>query len=209
MEISKNPNMESIILETAERLFLEKGFAMTSTTEIAKEAGCNQALVHYYFRTKEKLFETVFSKKAELIFSTFLQIEDEALSFEEKLKRKIEVHFELLRANPQLPFLMLNELTTNPKRILAIKEKIRSLPESVFARIDRELKEEIQSGRIRQIELIDLMMAVISLNMAMFLAKPIMSVLVGVGEEEYERMLERRKEENVRIIINSLKAGLM
>jgi len=58
--------MEQLIVETAERLFLEKGFAMTSTTEIAKEIGCNQALVHYYFRTKAKLFEAIFEKKIKL-----------------------------------------------------------------------------------------------------------------------------------------------
>ena len=53
--------MEQAILRAAERLFLDKGFALTSTTEIAREAGCNQALVHYYFRTKENLFSKRFS----------------------------------------------------------------------------------------------------------------------------------------------------
>ena len=59
MEVKNNPTMEIVILETAERLFLEKGFGMTSTTEIAKEIGCNQALIHYYFRTKENLFNII------------------------------------------------------------------------------------------------------------------------------------------------------
>ena len=69
MEFKNNQSMESIILETAERLFLEKGFAMTSTTEIAKEVGCNQALVHYYYRTKENLFNVIFEQK----FNGFFQ----------------------------------------------------------------------------------------------------------------------------------------
>ena len=60
MEVKENPTMEIQILETAEKLFLEKGFASTSTTEIAREVGCNQALVHYYFRTKENLFNTIY-----------------------------------------------------------------------------------------------------------------------------------------------------
>ena len=63
MEVKENPTMEIQILETAEKLFLEKGFASTSTTEIAREVGCNQALVHYYFRTKENLFNTIFEQK--------------------------------------------------------------------------------------------------------------------------------------------------
>ena len=49
-----NNTTEKSILEAAERLFLEKGFALTSTTMIAKEVGCNQSLIHYYFRSKEK-----------------------------------------------------------------------------------------------------------------------------------------------------------
>ena len=60
MDIKENLTMEEVILETAERLFLEKGFALTSTTEIAKAVGCNQALIHYYFRTKDNLFNTHF-----------------------------------------------------------------------------------------------------------------------------------------------------
>ena len=90
MEVKNNPSMEIVILETAEQLFLEKGFAMTSTTEIAKKIGCNQALIHYYFRTKENLFNLIFEKK----FRQFIQHAFEfgnpkELAFEEKLKRII------------------------------------------------------------------------------------------------------------------------
>jgi len=68
MDIKQEQPMEQTILEVAERLFLEKGFALTSTTEIAKEAGCNQALVHYYFRTKDNLFNTIFEQKFRMLF---------------------------------------------------------------------------------------------------------------------------------------------
>ena len=65
--MDKNQNIEERILWVAERLFLEKGFSGTSTTEIAKAVGCNQALIHYYFRTKEKLFWDVFTPKMDHI----------------------------------------------------------------------------------------------------------------------------------------------
>ncbi|MHC1738491.1 MAG: TetR/AcrR family transcriptional regulator [Ignavibacteriaceae bacterium] len=204
MEINKNANLEQGILEAAERLFLEKGFAMTSTTEIAKEAGCNQGLVHYYYRTKEKLFEEVFSKKAELFFSAFMNVANEELPFVEKLRKLIGVHFDMLRKNPRLPFLLLNEFTTNPSRLLSVKEKIKKLPESVFAKMDKELREEIRCGRIREIELADLMITIISLNGGLFIAKPILSVITGMGEEEWERMAERRRDENIRIIVQTV-----
>lgn len=204
MEENKNTNLEQAILEVAERLFLEKGFAMTSTTEIAKEAGCNQGLVHYYYRTKEKLFEEVFSKKAELFFSAFMNVENEELPFRGKLRRVIEVHFDMLMKNPRLPFLLINEFTTNPGRVLSVKEKIKNLPESVLAKMEKELKEEIRCGRIREIELVDLMLMIISLNGGLFIAKPIMGAIMGMGEEEWERLAKRRRDENVRIILQAV-----
>ena len=69
--------MEQAILRAAERLFLDKGFALTSTTEIAREAGCNQALVHYYFRTKENLFEKIFEQKIRMLISNIFSIDRE------------------------------------------------------------------------------------------------------------------------------------
>ena len=74
MDIKNEQSMEQAILEEAEKLFLEKGFALTSTTEIAKRVGCNQALVHYYFRTKDNLFNTIFRTKIQSLLSAYFRI---------------------------------------------------------------------------------------------------------------------------------------
>ena len=132
MKHNKDNTTEQAILETAENLFLEKGFAMTSTTEIARIVGCNQALVHYYFRTKDRLFDTVFEKNANMFISAFLQKMDENISFEEKVRKKIEAHYDMLKANPKLPFLFFNELNTNPKRLNLLKEKTRGFAQIVL-----------------------------------------------------------------------------
>ena len=58
----KSEEMENKILEAAQELFLEKGYMATSTVDIAKKVGCNQALVHYYFRTKQNLFKQIYLK---------------------------------------------------------------------------------------------------------------------------------------------------
>lgn len=84
MEQTREQSMESIILETAERLFLDKGFALTSTTEIAREAGCNQALVHYYFRTKEQLFIRIFEEKIKIFAGAFFSIDEKPGNFPRK-----------------------------------------------------------------------------------------------------------------------------
>ena len=81
-------NMEQTILESATELFLKKGFKATFTTEIAKEAGCNQALVHYYFRTKDRLFEAIFQEMVKFFVGALHDIGKEEPPFMEKLEKK-------------------------------------------------------------------------------------------------------------------------
>ncbi len=127
MSINKD-NMEEAILNAAKKLFLEKGFRGTSTTEIAKEVGCNQALVHYYFRTKDRLFEAIFNKKIKFFIEALLKVDSEDLPYEEKLAKKIESHFEAIREDPRLPLFFFNELSTNPTRIHEMRERLGELP---------------------------------------------------------------------------------
>jgi|YelNatPaOPRAMG01_1025707.scaffolds.fasta_scaffold32211_2 AcrR family transcriptional regulator len=196
---------ERRILEAAERLFLEKGFAMTSTTEIAKEAECNQALVHYYYRTKDHLFEAIFEQKVYLFMTTFLEIDSSNDSFEEKLRKKIEAHFDILHANPKLPFLFVNELTTNPARIQLVKEKIGYTTEAYYLRFQEELKAEIEKGNIRPIDPVDLLLTVISLNAVLFLISPIVKIITNISDQQMQKLMLQRKAENVKIILNSLR----
>jgi AcrR family transcriptional regulator len=205
MKEKEDHNMEQIILETAENLFLEKGFALTSTTEIARVAGCNQALVHYYFRTKDRLFDAVFEKNTRLFVSAFIQPVEEKVSFEEKLRKKIETLYDILKVNPKLPFLFFNELSTNPLRLNLLKEKIGDLPKSYFSLMEVELKEEIEKGTIRPVTATDLLLTILALNLVVFLAGPVMKELTGMTEPEYQTLIERRKRENVTIILKGLR----
>jgi TetR/AcrR family transcriptional regulator len=198
-------NMEQAILQAAEQLFLEKGFALSSTTEIAKRAGCNQALVHYYFRTKDKLFDAIFEKKAKIFFADVIQISDTAPSFEEGLRRAIEAHFDMIRANPHLPFLIVNELTTNPARIESIKRIIGPTIGGINARIESWLKAEIAKGNIRAIEPFDLLVTIVSLNAALFLAAPIVKQARGISDEEFAKYLDARRKANVDFVLKSLR----
>jgi TetR/AcrR family transcriptional regulator len=196
---------EKTILEAAEQLFLDKGFALTSTTEIAEKAGCNQALIHYYFRTKEKLFEAIFEEKARIIFSNVVEVSDSADSFEEGLSRAIEVHFDMLRKNPRLPFLVINELTTNPSRLEMVKAIVRPKIEGVYSRLERWIAEEVAKGGIRPIEPFDLIYDIITLNAAIFLAAPIFKQALNIDKAAFDKYLDARKKANVEFIINSLR----
>jgi AcrR family transcriptional regulator len=197
-------NFEKAILDAAEKLFLEKGFSMTSTIEIAKEAGCNQSMVHYYYRTKDKLFDAIFENKANLIINTIISNWNSEIPIKENLKNAIEAHFEILRENPKIPFLIFNELTTNPERLKKIVDKIQNIKELFFPKFVNDLKKGIESGEIRKTEPIDFIVLLVSLNVIPFVAKPLIQSIAMMNDKEFEEFIKVRKQENVRIILKSL-----
>lgn len=198
-------SMDEVILKAAENLFLNKGFAMTSTTEIAAAAGCNQALVHYYFRTKERLFTTIFKQKAKLFASVLFTIDDEGGSFEDKLKRKIEAHFDMLVQNPRLPFLIINEITTKPQRIDDIKSSVAEVITGVAFNFQKSLDDAIRDGVIRKISMENLLLNILSMNVGLFLVAPIFRNVFGINNEQFEMMLADRRREVVMTILNGLR----
>ena len=85
--MKEEQNTEQAILKAAEKEFIEKGYALSKTTEIAKAAGVTHAMLHYYFRTKENLFDKVFQEKSRLIAGSFASIVNEDLPFLEKVAK--------------------------------------------------------------------------------------------------------------------------
>ncbi len=205
MSISAGQNMEKAILEAATKLFLEKGFKATSTTEIAKVVGCNQALVHYYYRTKDRLFDAIFEKKIGSFIGSLLKISHEDLPFEEKLTKRIESHFDAIKEDPKLPLFFFNEISANPKRLENLKFILGDLPRLALGQIQKELDIEIEKGTVRQMTVYDLMMTIVSLNIIVFLAEPMFKTITKISDEQFKQLQERRKQENVHIILKSLK----
>lgn len=203
--MSNDQNMEQVILKAATRLFLERGFASTTTTEIAREAGCNQALVHYYFRTKDRLFAAIFEKKMQNFITSLLEISKEQIPFEEKLARKIASHFEVIREDPKFPLFFFAELSTNPKRLETLKEMLGDKPQVIVKQFQEELNHEIDAGRIRPVSVFDLLMTIVSLNIIGFIAEPLFKTITKISDEEYLKLIERRKKENIHIVLQSLK----
>ena len=206
MDIKSDQSLEQTILEVAERLFLEKGFALTSTTEIAKEVGCNQALVHYYYRTKDNLFNVIFEQKFKLFFQGIFEMKSLGnMKFQDKLKYIIESHFDLLRKNPGIPSLILNELSRRPEQITALREKLHELPEKLIVELNEELQLEIEKGNVREISLIDLIVTMLSLNVALFIMLPVVEKALQWDEPQKEFMISHRRSENVDFILKSLR----
>jgi AcrR family transcriptional regulator len=196
---------EQTIMEAAEELFLEKGYARTSTIEIAKRAGCNQSLVHYYYRSKKNLFGLVFRRKAGFFISSLLQISDEELPFEEKMEKRIGAHFNFIKANWKLPILFFSEIATNSELIQEIYGGFSKTPFPAFELLQNDLDEEHKKGNIRRLRAIDVIFSVFSLNVMTFMMLPMVQLITKLSEEKMEVLLEQRKNENIRIIMNSLR----
>ena len=202
--------MESIekrILWVAERLFLEKGFSGTSTTEIAKAVGCNQALIHYYFRTKEKLFWDVFSPKMEQLVEYLDAPLEEEGDFFQRIRNIIEFYFGMLSLDERLAPFIVGELLMNPSRWNFFRERfLQSESRSeAYGRFDQMVQDEIVKGSIRPVETIDLVLDVMSLCLSSFIVAPMGFASSECDHNEWKDYLDRRKTDITELVINGLK----
>ncbi len=206
MQSEIDQNMEQRIVLAAEQLFLRQGFAGTSTTEIARQVGCNQALVHYYFRTKEKLFQAIYQKNIGTLFESLFHAVDPSLPFLERLGIRMSLHFDFLCAHQELPSFFLNELARNPQRIQMIKELLVTLPVDYFQQFANELQADIEAGRIRPIEPLDLAFTALSLNVMVFISAPLTKTLLKENTpESFQKFIEHRRDENIRTVMALLR----
>lgn len=206
MEQKPAQKREQAILETAEREFLKKGFDGARTTSIAAAAGVTHAMLHYYFRTKEQLFERILDEKMRMMGQSVLAaFGDARLPLPERLRNGIERHFDFIAANPDLPRFIVNEVFARPERYEAMQRQIRSLMGVMLIDTQRALDEAADRGEIRRIDVRMLMLDIISLNVFVFIAYPILEPLLGDLTADRERFFELRKAETVETVMRRLK----
>lgn len=202
---AEDKNMEYQILEAAEKLFLEQGFAKTTTGQIAKLAGCNQALVHYYYRTKDNLFDKIFEEKIRLVVINLMTVNKSDISIAERIPQMISMHFDFLKQNPNLLTFVLNEIASNPERIQFLINKVQNYPKTVFDALDAGLKKEIEAGNIRPITSADLLLTIISLNAVPFIILPTLQKVLNMPDAACQDFLERRKQEVIETVLSRLR----
>ncbi len=198
-------NTEQAILQAAEKEFLEKGYALSKTTEIARAAGVTHAMLHYYFRTKENLFDKVFQLKAHQFAETFSSNIQEDMPFTELITKAIEAHFDLLSQNPKLPFFVISEILANEQRKETCRNIFIPFIQKTLEKIKQATDKAVSEGIIHEVNPVDLMMNIISLNVFVFIAHPLVNIMNEELPESYAEFLEHRKKENVKTILASLK----
>lgn len=202
---NEEKNTEQAILQAAEALFLKQGFAQTTTKQIAQRAGCNQALLHYYYRTKDNLFVQIFEEKAKFIATHFLDINSTAQTLEERISQMVELHFELFRKNPRLVPFLLKEVLSDPVRVAPILDKIKQYMVKIFGKIDEALHEEIEKGAARPVSTLNVILTLVSLDMAPFIIAPVLQRVLDLTDEQLDEQLDKRKPEVVEILLRQIR----
>ena len=201
-----NSSMEDHILTVAESCFLEYGFDKTSTTMIAKQVGCNQALIHYYFRTKLNLFTSIFERKYMTVYTQMMEASlKQDASFTDKVTLFIEVHFDMIHKDPRLARLIINELHRLPTLVAAVKEQVQEKPLNMLQALDNERQAAIDKGLIRPISLLDLALTVLSLNLAPAFLMPVLSHIMPLDEQAQQALIAARKQQVITTVLKSLR----
>ncbi|MDE6003599.1 MAG: TetR/AcrR family transcriptional regulator, partial [Prevotella sp.] len=206
MKEQDKPNTEQLILEAAEEEFFTKGFAGARTIAIAEKAGVTHAMLHYYFRKKEQLFERIVSKNITLLAQTMLAaMGNPNMPIAERLRSGITSHFDLIAANPQLPRFFLNEVLSRPEHYSLFNAKIKEISEALFANLQRDADEAAERGEIEHIDVRMLFISIVSLNVFPFITysffEALSSELLGGLMTDKEKYLADRKAENIETIM--------
>jgi len=199
-------NTEEIILRAAEAEFLEKGYGNAKTVAIAKRAGVSHSMLHYYFRTKENLFQRIFLQKIQMLSGIFEDIWEKGLPFAETLRLFMQEQFNFVAKNPQLPRFILNEIVANKDNRNLLIEVLAPKISAIFQKFSELLNVEIAAGRVRPITFLNLMMNILSINISVFIALPVLQdVFPETNDAALTALLNERRESNVQFILNALK----
>lgn len=209
MNESEKPNTEQLILEAAEQEFFAKGFAGARTTAIAEKAGVTHAMLHYYFRTKEQLFERIVTKNISLVAQTMITaLDDPTMPVVERLKSGIASHFDLIAANPQLPRFFLNEVLSRPEHYHILYERIKEFGDKLFAELQKDADEAAERGEIERVDVRMLFISLVSLNIFPFIIhafiEPVSNELMGGLMADKKKYLAMRKAENIETIMRRI-----
>lgn len=201
--VEREKQTEEKIFEAATDVFEEKGLAGARMQHIADRAGINKALLHYYFRTKDHLFEAVFTALAKRVFSKFTPIFDREMSIEDKIRFFFREHIEFLRKNPRLPGFILNEINHNPERIRKLISQFDI--KSIWKQLMEQHRDELHMYNITEDNLPQLLTSIVSLSVFPFAAKGIFEALLGELGTDFDSYVEERKQYAAEFVIRSIR----
>jgi AcrR family transcriptional regulator len=201
-------NVENRIIEAARRVFYEKGYNGAGMREIARKAGVNYALLHYYFKTKDKIFEIVFREAFAMLFRQLSEALASEANIFEKIRMMVAGYVQTAQKYPQLPGFVMNEIAVNFHLMMPVlkKHKEQNHVLHLFDRFYAEIEQAYRCGLIKKVSPKDLCTDILSMSLFPFIAKRCLAELIYEGEESFSQMIEERTEYAASMIINSIRA---
>jgi AcrR family transcriptional regulator len=184
-------NIESQIIEVAKQMFLENGYKNTNMCDIASAVGINRTTLHYYFNTKDKMFEAVFGT----IIKSFLpKIKDILLNddtFFEKTDKIIDEYFRVFLTSPYLPSFIMGEINRDIKHLLSVAYSIDFA--NYLQILIKTIKDEMDKGNIKRMPIHIVFMSFISQITFPFIAKNLIQEILNSKDEELGKIIEEWK----------------
>lgn len=202
---------EQRILDAAHAVFVRKGSAGARMQDIAAEAGVNQALLHYYFRTKDRLAEAVFRRAAANLFPRVLEIMSSSETLEEKVAQVVALELDQLSRATYLPGYIISELTHHPERAGQLLASLTGglTPDAVRPRVFTVVRDQIdaqvKAGTMRPIPPEQFVVSLLSLCIFPFAARPMLMALLGMDDRGFERFIDYRRHELAAFFLRSLR----
>lgn len=187
----KDQSTEDRIKDAAKAIFVQKGYAGARMQEIAEEAGgINKALLHYYFRSKDQLFEKIFEEVFQEVMPKLHAVFYQERPILDTIDAFVDEYIKNIREHPHIPLFVIHELSRNPDRFV---EKIKSNPKLVdIATLVMDLTTAMEAGKINTFPPIHLFLNILAMCVFPFIAKPIIQSVTDMGKDEWENLMEDR-----------------
>jgi len=192
---------EEKILSAARNVFITKGMAGARMQDIADEAGINKALLHYYFRSKEKLFEQIFKELSFQFLPRVNAIFESDGSLFEKIEMFCSEYISKMIENPFIPLFIVNEMNKQPDVFL---KKMWGGKKPVVGKLVEQIEQEAKKGKIKKIHPAQLLLNMVSMCIFPFIGKPLCQLVMGINEAMYRQLMEERKKLVPQFIIQSI-----
>jgi len=184
-------NTEIQIFQAALKVFHKKGLAGARMQEIADEAGINKSMLHYYYRSKEKLFSEVFESSLTNFSGNFqLILNGEDSSWEDKIRDICAYCIDFMNANPDLPIFIMNEMNQQPECLLGILQIDLDISQTRFF---GQLREAMEKGEIRKTDPAQVYVSLVSGIVHPFVAGPMMRKTTGLTLGDWPKFMDERK----------------
>ncbi|PWV57084.1 TetR/AcrR family transcriptional regulator [Chitinophaga sp. S165] len=201
--MAQERNTEELIIEAARRIFIKRGLAGARMQDIADEAGINKAMLHYYYRSKEKLFEIVFDEAFSKMVGRLGAVLNKPMPIEEKIRTLIDHYITSIAETPYVPIFVLNEINQQPEMMI---KRVSSQPS--FPDIMAFMKEVVEAGKkgiIKEISPLQLFLNIVSMCIFPFVARPLIQGIFQQDNIQFNMLIEERKKLVGDVIISWLK----